>query len=230
MNNQTCQKLHNLRLTGMAEAYQEICADKSLVTLSADELITLMVDREDARRNNAKLLRLIHKASFEQPSAHISDIDYAEGRMLDRSVVMRLASCDYISQGRNIVVMGATGSGKSYLACALGILACKQLYSVRFTRMRTLLEDLKMASEFRQNRLIKELKKCNLLIVDDWMLSSVDEKESILLYDLIHDRELSLGTSTMLCTQYDLKGCALKMTGKIISDAIYDRLENDKVR
>ena len=146
---------------------------------------------------------------------------------MDRGVVLRLETCDFIDKSRNIVIMGATGSGKSYLACALGMSACLKLYSVRFTRMRSLLDDLRLASDLKLTRYTKELKKCNLLIIDDWMLSEIDEIETQFLYELIHDRELTEGTSTILCTQYDLKGCAMKMANRTMSDAIYDRLEHN---
>ena len=227
MNQQTYGKLKALRLSGMADAYKEIAMDRRMNGLTAEELITLMVDREETRRHHNTRERLLKKAGFEQPSAHISEIDYSEGRMLDRSVILNMASCHFILDSRNIVIMGATGSGKSYLACAVGIEACKQLYSVRFTRMHSLLEDLKLATELKRKRLDRDLRRCNLLIIDDWMLSEIDEKETALLYNLLHDRELGVGTSTMLCTQYDLRGCALKMANKTMGDAIYDRLEHN---
>jgi DNA replication protein DnaC len=89
------------------------------------------------------------------------------------------------------------------------------------------LDDLRLASDLKLTRYTKELKKCNLLIIDDWMLSEIDEIETQFLYELIHDRELTEGTSTMLCTQYDLNGCAMKMANRTMSDAIYDRLEHN---
>lgn len=227
MSNQIYQKLKSLHLNGMADAYQEIALDKRMGAIPKEEAITLMVDREEALRHNSKRLRLVKQAAFEQPLAHIGEIDYSEGRMLDQSVVMRLSSCNFIADSRNIIVMGATGSGKSYLACAIGIEACKKLYSVRFTRMQALLDDMRMATELKQYKIHKDLRRCNLLIIDDWMLSAIDEKDTALFYSLLHDRELGTGTSTMLCTQYDLHGCAMKMEGKTMSDAIYDRLEHN---
>ena len=227
MNQQTYGKLKALRLSGMADAYREIMTDQRMHGLSAEEIVTLMVDREESRRHHNTRQRLLKRANFEQPMAHISEIDYSDGRMLDRAAVLSMASCHFILDSRNIVIMGATGSGKSYLACAVGIEACKQLYSVRFTRMHSLLEDLKLATELKRQRLDRDLRRCNLLIIDDWMLSEIDEKGTALLYNLLHDRELGTGTSTMLCTQYDLRGCAMKMTNKTMSDAIYDRLEHN---
>ena len=223
MNQQTYGKLKALRLSGMADAYREIMTDQRMHGLSAEEIVTLMVDREESRRHHNTRQRLLKRANFEQPMAHISEIDYSDGRMLDRAAVLSMASCHFILDSRNIVIMGATGSGKSYLACAVGIEACKQLYSVRFTRMHSLLEDLKLATELKRQRLDRDLRRCNLLIIDDWMLSEIDEKETALLYNLLHDRELGTGTSTMLCTQYDLRGCAMKMRNNTMSEAIYDR-------
>lgn len=227
MSNQTYTKLKALHLSGMAECYKEMVLEGQGGILTAEEVLTLMVDREEDKRVSSKRQRLIKKAAFEQPQASLSEIDYDEGRKLDRGVVLRLETCDFIDKSRNIVIMGATGSGKSYLACALGMSACLKLYSVRFTRMRSLLDDLRLASDLKLTRYTKELKKCNLLIIDDWMLSEIDEIETQFLYELIHDRELTEGTSTMLCTQYDLNGCAMKMANRTMSDAIYDRLEHN---
>lgn len=227
MNNQTYNKLKGLHLSGMAECYQDMLLDRKGPSLAAEELVMLMVDREEDRRSSGKRQRLIAKANFEQIHASFANLDYDESRMLDRQVMLRLESCDYIHQSHNVVVMGATGSGKSYLACAIGMSACLRLYSVRFTRMKALLDDYKIASELKQKRLLKELKACNLLIIDDWMLSDINEKETQFFYDLIHDRDLSPSTSTVLCTQYDLKDCAFKMEGKTLSDAIYDRLKHN---
>lgn len=227
MNNQTYNKLKGLHLSGMAECYRDMFLDRKGQSLTAEELVMLMVDREEDRRCSGKRERLITKANFEQAHASFANIDYDESRMLDRQVMLRLESCDFIHQSRNVVVMGATGSGKSYLACAIGMSACLKLYSVRFTRMKALLDDYKIATELKQERLLRELKRCNLLIIDDWMLSNITEAETQFFYELIHNREISSSTSTVLCTQYDLKGCALKMEGQTLSDAIYDRLEHN---
>ena len=96
MNQQTYGKLKALRLSGMADAYKEIAMDQRMNGLTAEELITLMVDREETRRHHNTRERLLKKAGFEQPSAHISEIDYSEGRMLDRSVILNMASCHFI--------------------------------------------------------------------------------------------------------------------------------------
>ena len=226
MNQQTYGKLKALRLSGMADAYKEIAMDQRMNGLTAEELITLMVDREETRRHHNTRERLLKKAVSNNLRPYLRNRLF-RGRMLDRSVILNMVSCHFILDSRNIVIMGATGSGKSYLACAVGIEACKQLYSVRFTRMHSLLEDLKLATELKRKRLDRDLRRCNLLIIDDWMLSEIDEKETALLYNLLHDRELGVGTSTMLCTQYDLRGCALKMANKTMGDAIYDRLEHN---
>lgn len=112
MSNQTYQKLKSLHLNGMADAYQEIALDKRMGAIPKEEAITLMVDREEALRHNSKRLRLVKQTAFEKPLAHIGEIDYSQGRMLDQSVVMRLSSCNFIADSRNIIVMGPQGAGK----------------------------------------------------------------------------------------------------------------------
>src|SRR5690606_29147285 len=122
-------------------------------------------------RKTNRLRRLILRAGFDQHNAHIADIDYAPARELHRELILRLASSDYLQDARNIVVMGATGTGKSYLACALGMEACKQSYTVRYTRMTELFEELILArSEGKFLKFKKDIAKVDLLIIDDWML------------------------------------------------------------
>ena len=100
----------------------------------------ILTEREWSRRKSSRLQRLIQNARFDQPHAHIAEIDYSPRRELSRDQIMYLADGHYIQDARNIILLGATGTGKSYLACALGVEACKQSYTVRFTRMTELLE------------------------------------------------------------------------------------------
>lgn len=181
MSQATYEKLRALRLPAMADTYLQIMDDPKMQSLSFTELMGIMTDAEWAQRKANRLRRLILRAGFDQPNSHIADIDYAPARELNRELILRLASCDYLQDARNIVVMGATGTGKSYLACALGMEACKQSYTVRYTRMTELFEELILArSEGKFLKFKKDIAKVDLLIIDDWMLVKLTEEELVL--------------------------------------------------
>ena len=197
----------------MADTYLQIMDDPKMQSLSFTELMGIMTDAEWAQRKANRLRRLILRAGFDQPNAHIADIDYAPARELNRELILRLASCDYLQDARNIVVMGATGTGKSYLACALGMEACKQSYTVRYTRMTELFEELILArSEGKFLKFKKDIAKVDLLIIDDWMLVKLTEEESTMLLEVIHSRHRR--KSTMFCSQFAPPGWHLEYLKK----------------
>ncbi len=115
--------------------------------VSFEDRFGLLVDTEYTNRKNNRLKRLIKNAGFDQPSASIMDIDYVSGRKLNKDLINRLASCEYITDFRNIFITGATGSGKSYMACAFGMEACKHYYSTKYVRLPDLLIDLKAVKD-----------------------------------------------------------------------------------
>ena len=117
----TIDKLIEMRLTTMADAFRSQTMDPSMKGIPFEDRFGLLVDVEYSSRKNNRLKRLIHNAEFDQPSASIADIDYSSGRKLNKALIKRLSGCEYISDCRNIFITGATGSGKSYLACALGM-------------------------------------------------------------------------------------------------------------
>jgi len=129
-NQTTINKLIEMRLTALADAFRNQTNDPKMKDIPFDDRLGMLVDIEYTSRKNNRLRRLIRKAEFEQSDASIMDINYTSGRKLNKSLIQRLASCEYITEHRNIFVTGATGSGKSYLACALGMEACKQYYTV----------------------------------------------------------------------------------------------------
>ena len=129
-NESTINKLIEMRLTAMADAYRFQLQDHSLSNLSFEERVGLLVDIEYNNRKNNRLKRLIRKADFEQGHACIADLNYSANRKLNKKIVKQLATCEYVQNKHNIIIMGASGSGKTYLACAFGIEACKQYYTV----------------------------------------------------------------------------------------------------
>ncbi len=116
----TSDKLIEMRMTSMADAFRIQVDDPKMKDISFEDRFAMLVDVEYINRKSNSLKRLIRDAGFDQPEAHISEIDYNSGRKLNRSLIERLATCEYITDHRNVFITGATGSGKTYLACALG--------------------------------------------------------------------------------------------------------------
>ena len=188
-NESTINKLIEMRLTTMADAFRVQTNDRSMSEISFDDRFGMLVDQEYQSRKNNRLKRLIHNADFEQPDAHIADIDYRSGRKLNKGLIERMARCEYITEYRNIFITGATGSGKTYLACAFGMEACKQYYSVKYVRLPDLLLDLQAAREAGTFKsALKRYTNPVLLILDEWLLIKLTEPEARDLFELIHKR------------------------------------------
>ena len=132
----TIDKLREMKMTAMAENYRFQLEDRSFRNLSFDERFAMLVDIEYTSRKNNRLKRLIQNAEFDQPQVSIAGLNFQGGRVLDRELILRLASGSYIQEGLHAIITGATGSGKTYLACTLGMEACKQFHTVRCTATR----------------------------------------------------------------------------------------------
>lgn len=133
-NQSTIDKLIEMHFTAMADAFRNQLSDPKMKDLDFEDRLGLLVDIEYNSRKHNRLNRLIHKAELDQPEADITGIDYTSGRKLNRELITRLATCEYISEYRNIFITGATGSGKTYMACAFGMEACKQYYNTKYVR------------------------------------------------------------------------------------------------
>ena len=145
-----------------------------------------MVDAEWNRRQQNRLARCIREAHFADPAAMIEDIEYHEDRRLDKSQILRFATCKYIEDGHHIILKGASGSGKTFLACALGNAACRKYKSVRYIRLPELLEELSLAQASGElKKLIKSYRKYDLLILDEWLIRCLTPQESYNLLDTV---------------------------------------------
>mgnify|MGYP005781128521 CR=1 FL=1 len=161
----------------------------------------MLVDVEYANRKNNRLKRLIRQAELEQPDASIAAIDYQSGRKLNKALISRLATCEYITEYRNIFITGATGSGKTYMACAFGMEACKHYYTVKYVRLPDLLLDLQAARDSGAfASVLKKYTKPVLLIIDEWRLLKLTESEARNLFELIHKHRKK--SSTIFCSQF----------------------------
>ena len=174
-NQSTIDKLIEMHMTPMADAFRVQKDDPSMKEVPFEDRFGMLVDTEYTARKNNRLKRLIRKAEFEQPDASIADIDYGHNRKLNRTLIERLATCEYITEYRNIFITGATGSGKTYMACAFGMEACKHYYTVKYVRMPDLLIDLKSAKDAgRFTDVLKKYTNPTLLILDEWLNSSIN--------------------------------------------------------
>ncbi|QOY34062.1 IS21-like element helper ATPase IstB [Anaerobacillus isosaccharinicus] len=228
MNEQTLTKLHELKLSGMAEAYKEQSTNKEFQKLSFEERFSLLVDLEHSRRKSNKLQRLINTATFLNSNACIEDMEYHEDRRLDKNLILKLASGTYIHDSHNIILKGPTGSGKTFLATAFGVSACRQFYNVKYIRLPELLDELslaKLAADGSYRKLIKKYTKVDLLILDEWLLTDLSTNEAAILLEITESRHKI--ASTIFCSQIDPSGWHIKLGNETIAEAILDRIIHD---
>ena len=198
MKQQNYDKLKQLRLSGMAEAYETLLSNPAYKDLTFDELLGIMIDQEDSVRKSNKLNRLLKQAQFTVKAA-IEDIQYDADRKLDRELLMKLSAGDYILDGRNIIFKGVSGAGKTWLATAFGVQACRQFYTVRYTRLPNLLEEFKIATHQADGSYTKLMKK------------------------LINAR-YEAQKSNIYCSQFDFPGWYEKLGDGTLAEAILDRI------
>ena len=229
MTNQvTVDKLLEMRLSAMSDAFLIQQNDAKIQDMPFEDRFGMLVDAEYTNRKNNSLKRLIKGASFDQPDAHISAIDYTSGRKLNRSLIERLATCEYITEHRNIFITGATGSGKTYMACALGMEACKQRFKTKYVRLPDLLLELEMArAENKYKKVLAKYANPVLLILDEWLLLKPTETEQHDILELLHARRKK--SSTIFCSQYHDSGWYDQLCGddSPLAEAILDRIKHD---
>lgn len=224
-NETTINKLLEMHLSTRADSFRLQKDDPSMKDVPFEDRFGMLVDLEYSSRKNNRLKRLIRTAELEQTDASAAAIDYHSGRKLNKTLIERLARCEYIAEARNIFITGATGSGKTYLACALGMEACKRYYSVKYVRLPDLLLGLQAARE--EEKFASALKKYTkpvLLILDEWLLFKLSEAEAKNLFELIHKRRNH--SSTILCSQFRESEWYSQICNQesTLADAIMDRI------
>jgi len=223
MNNQsTIEKMRHMRLTAMAETYHNSQQGNLCQDYTTDQFISLLVDQEWEYRYNQRIKNLVSSAEFRYP-ASVKDIDYTANRSLDRNLFERLALLDFTKKNENVIITGATGTGKSYLAQALGHNACMmQIKTLYFNTAR--LMDLVRLSKLEGTYLkfVKKIEKTELLILDDFGLKPFDELSRNALMDIV---EMKYDKSSMIiASQFPVK-CWHELIGEgTIADAILDRI------
>lgn len=229
LDNNTVSKLREMKMSVMATAFQRQLADKGISELSFEERVGLIVDAEYIARKNNRLKRLIRSAGFSMPEACVEDIEYHPDRELDKALILRLSTCNYVDDHHNIIILGATGSGKSYIANAFGVTAARKFHTVRYARLPDLLGELAIArAEGTYRKAMMKLKQVKLLILDEWLLYQLKEPEARDLLEIAEARYKK--ASTIFCSQHDVGDWHQKIGECTIADAILDRIVHDSYR
>ena len=231
-NQSTIDKLIEMRMVSMADQFRLQLDDPSVNDMNFEDRFALMVDVEYIYRKNERVKRLIRRSGIEQTEASIANIDYHSGRKLNRELIERLAACEYILDSKNIFITGATGCGKTYLACAFGMEACKQFYTVKFVRLPDLFLDLKTAKDIgKLDETRKKYTRPRLLILDEWLLNRLDEEEAKELLEIIQRRRSK--SATIFCSQYregEWYRQICPSGHSVVADGIIDRIRYDSYK
>ena len=228
MIEQTLEKMRKMKLYGMFRSFKHATHTQSMAGLTADELIHLLVENEWDERQNRSMERSLRNARFRY-KATVEGLDFHPERKLDKNQLLRLADGGYIKKGENILLTGSTGTGKSYLACALGNQACSQGHKVLYTNTNRLLTQLKMAKADGSS--IKEmikLEKQDVLILDDFGIQPLDIQGRMLLMEIIEDRHGK--KSTIITSQLPVTAWYEVIGDQTLADAILDRIVHDAHR
>lgn len=219
------EKLKAMRLPRMKEEYLKQKEDPSYLSISFEERFKQMVDLEYDARISSTIEKLIKKADFYDSSASLEDVNYKPSRKLDKGQIDSLSDNSYIASHLNIILVGATGSGKTWLSCAFGVNACKARYRVKYIRLPDLFAEFeakKIQGKYREY--LKELKRYDLLILDEFLLVSTSQSER---NDLLELMEARINRkSTIFASQWLPEGWHERLGGSAVADAILDRIIN----
>lgn len=218
----TLDKLHALKLTGMAAALADQVAIPDIQELSFEERLGLLVDRETTERENRRMTSRLRRAKLRH-TAILEDLDYRNSRGLDKGLIQTLAACQWVKEHLNILITGPTGVGKTWLACALAHKACREGSTAHYVRLTRLLRELNIAKgDGQYPKLLANLAKVDVLILDDWGLMKLNTENRRDLLEVLedrHGRRSTIATSQLPMDQWhDMIGDAT------LADAILDRL------
>ena len=229
LNEHTLDQLRSLRLDGMVRAIEEQTTSTAATALGFDERLTLLVQREIAWRDDKRVARLMKAAKLKVSSACVENINWRASRSLDRALVAALAGGDWLRRAQNLLVTGATGCGKTWLACALAHQAARSGFSVLYTRAARLFDELQVAhGDGSFARRLTQLAKLDLLVIDDFAISAIGPAERSDLLELLDDR---VGThSTIITSQLPVKAWHTYLNDPTLADAILDRIVHSSHR
>jgi DNA replication protein DnaC len=223
MNQQTMDKLREMKLNGLAAAWLDQQERPDHAGLGFDERFGLLIDAEWMSRQNARLKRNLKEAHLKLGSACLEDLDYDERRGLDKPLIRQLATCGWVAQHQNIVITGATGTGKSFLACALAQHALRRRYRAIYRRTSRLFDELALArADGTYARLLAKLARVDVLILDDWAMAPLGAAERRDMSELMEDRYGE--RSTILTSQRPPELWHDQIGDPTTADAICDRM------
>ena len=218
----TIDKMQAMKLHAMAEAFTEQLASHDYAQLSFEERLGLLIDTEHTARENRKLQRRLQAAKMRYP-ASLEDIDFNAPRHLDRQQILALGSCAWLAERHNLIILGPTGIGKSYLASALVERACRRGFSAHYVRAPRLLDDIAVSRiDGSYPRLLTRLAKFDLLAIDDWLLAPLNTQHRQLLMEVVEER--AERASTLIASQLPIKEWHGAIGDPNHADAICDRL------
>jgi len=222
LNEQTLEKLHAMRLTGMADAFKDQMMQPDMNDLSFEERFGFLVDQHWTWKENRRLKTLLRNAKLKD-NACIEDIDYKSPRGINKSLILSLSGCDWIKNAQNIIITGSTGVGKTYLACALGNSACRKGFSSLYKRSPRLFQEIAIArADGTYPKLMNKIAKAKVLIIDDFCITPIMDADRKDLLEVIEDRQ-GIG-STIISTQVPMKSWFDAIGDPTIADAVLDRL------
>jgi DNA replication protein DnaC len=222
MHHPTLDKLQQLKLTGMLRALQEQEGIPDIRTMPFEERLGLMVDREMTERDNRRMQTRLRMAKLKQNSA-LEDIDFKTARGLDRSLIMKLAGCEWVAEHLNVLITGATGLGKTFLACALAHKACREGYSSHYVRLTRLFQELDIGrADGRYVKLMRQFAKTDVLIMDEWGLAVLTDQHRRDLLEILDDRYNM--RATIITSQLPIAHWHEAVGDPTLADAILDRV------
>jgi len=223
MIQQTREWLRELHLPAMEKAYSGQLELPASAALGFDERLALLVQSEVESRRDKKLLRLLKTANLKDKGACLEELDFSKSRNIDKSFITNLADCRWIRNGYNLLITGACGTGKTYLISAFGNAACRQGYSVRFFRLPRLLVDMQIGrGDGSWDKILQNLKKPDLLILDDFGLAPLEPLQCRDFLEVVEDRYES--ASIIVASQLPVSSWHDVFADKTIADAVLDRL------
>lgn len=224
----TIESLKNLRLSGMAKALENQFNQPQIESMSFEERLGLIVDCEVCDRETRRLQTRLRNAALKQ-EASVENIDYKASRGIDKKLILTLANCQWTKLHRNVLIVGATGTGKTYLACALAHKVCLEGSTVYYARLPRLLPELALArGDGSYCKKMKQLAKVSLLLLDDWGLAPLTDEQRRDLLEILDDRHEK--SSTIVTSQLPIKLWHEAIGDKTLADAILDRLVHNAYR